>query len=112
MNTTMTEEASYKELLKERQDLEQRIQEARRREFAKALSQVRELVSEFDMSPQDVFPVGRASRGAAAGGNSAATNAGQKVPPKYRDPQTGKTWTGRGKPPLWIQGQDREQFAI
>jgi DNA-binding protein H-NS len=33
--------------------------------------------------------------------------------PKYRDPATGKTWTGRGKPPLWIAGvQDREPFLI
>src|SRR4029453_19680675 len=32
---------------------------------------------------------------------------------KYRDPQTGKTWTGRGKPPNWIAGaKDRQAFLI
>ncbi len=31
---------------------------------------------------------------------------------KYRDPETNKTWTGRGKPPLWIAGKDREQFLV
>lgn len=32
---------------------------------------------------------------------------------KYRDPSTGKTWTGRGKPPNWIaSAADREAFLI
>jgi DNA-binding protein H-NS len=32
---------------------------------------------------------------------------------KYRDPASGKTWTGRGKPPLWIAGaKDRQAFLI
>lgn len=34
------------------------------------------------------------------------------VPPKYRDPSSGKTWTGRGKPPVWIAGKNRDQFLI
>jgi DNA-binding protein H-NS len=32
-------------------------------------------------------------------------------PPKYRDPDTGKTWSGRGHEPLWING-DRDAFLI
>ncbi|WP_457844072.1 H-NS family nucleoid-associated regulatory protein [Staphylococcus aureus] len=32
--------------------------------------------------------------------------------PKYRDPATGATWTGRGKPPNWIVGKDRTPFQI
>jgi hypothetical protein len=32
---------------------------------------------------------------------------------RYRDPQTGKTWTGRGKPPNWIAAaKDRQAFLI
>jgi len=34
------------------------------------------------------------------------------VAPKYRDPATGKTWTGRGKAPKWIDGKDRSKFLI
>jgi DNA-binding protein H-NS len=37
--------------------------------------------------------------------------AGQ-LPPKFRDPATGNTWSGRGKPPHWIAGKDRQSFAI
>ncbi|MGE4376397.1 MAG: H-NS histone family protein [Burkholderiaceae bacterium] len=97
---------SYKELLKQREALEQQINEARQREVADALAQVRSLVAEFGLTEQEVFPSGRAStrgRGALAG---------SKVAPKYRDPVTGKTWTGRGKPPNWMPKENREQFLI
>src|SRR5437879_4784812 len=30
---------------------------------------------------------------------------GRKVPAKYRDPQTGETWAGRGARPRWLQAR-------
>jgi H-NS histone C-terminal domain len=30
---------------------------------------------------------------------------GRKVPPKYRDPQSGETWAGRGAQPVWLRGK-------
>ena len=42
----------------------------------------------------------------------ATLGAGNKVAPKYRDPSTGKTWTGRGKAPLWLAGKDKASFLI
>lgn len=96
--------ASYKELLQQREALEQQIKEARRQELAAAVTQVRQLVAEYGLTQQDVFTSGRGTRVSAA--------AGTKVAPKYRDPATGQTWTGRGKAPRWIQNVDREKFAI
>ena len=94
--------SSYKELLKQRENLVQQINEARRQELSGAISQARALVTEFGLTVQDVFPAGRAR----------SASSGTKVAPKYRDPATGLTWTGRGKAPKWIQNQDRAQFAI
>lgn len=34
------------------------------------------------------------------------------VAKKYRDPETGSTWSGRGKEPLWLRGKDRTKFHI
>ncbi|WP_434716177.1 H-NS family nucleoid-associated regulatory protein [Paraburkholderia sp. A3RO-2L] len=35
------------------------------------------------------------------------------VPPKYRDPDSGATWTGRGMAPAWIRdAKDRSKFLI
>ena len=94
--------SSYKELLKQREALEQKINEARRNELSEAVSQVRALLTEFGLTAQDVFPAGKAR----------SASAGSKVAPKYRNPATGQTWTGRGKAPKWIQNENREQFAI
>lgn len=96
--------ASLKELLQQREALEKAIADARQNEISAAVTQVRQLVAEYGLTVQDVFP-GRAGR--VAGHKPAS-----KVAAKYRDPATGQTWTGRGKAPKWIDGKDRGQFLI
>jgi DNA-binding protein H-NS len=93
---------TYKELLQQREALELQIAQARQREIGQAVSQVRALVAEFGLTAQDVFPTGKVR----------AVTTGNKVAPKYSDPATGKTWTGRGKAPKWIEGQDRAKYLI
>ena len=34
------------------------------------------------------------------------------LPARYRDPVSGKEWSGRGNAPLWIRGKDRRKFVI
>lgn len=98
--------SAYKELLQQRAELEQKITEARQNEISQAVSQIRSLVADFDLTVDDIFPpVTKAPRAASA-------LAGNKVAPKYIDPVSGKTWTGRGKAPKWIDGQDRSSFLI
>jgi len=94
---------SYKELLQQREALEQAIAAARQREILDAVTKVRELVAEFGLTANDIFP----GRGAKAAGKPTS-----KVAAKYRDQATGQTWTGRGKAPKWIEGKDRNQFVI
>jgi DNA-binding protein H-NS len=93
---------TYQELLKQRENLEKAIAQARQNEIANAVTQVRALVAEFGLTAADIFP----ARGAKAGKSKG------KVAPKYRDPATGQTWTGRGKAPKWIGDKDRKPFLI
>jgi DNA-binding protein H-NS len=96
-----THTASYKELLAQRTALEQQIAAARESELSGALQTIRTLIETFGLTPADIFsPAGQKKRGA------------QTIAPKYRDPATGATWTGRGKPPAWIKNQDRARFVI
>lgn len=97
--------ASLKDLLQQRETLEKAIAEARQNEISAAVTKVREIVAEYGLTVQDVFP-GR------SGKSGAAKSGGAKVAVKYRDPATGQTWTGRGKAPKWIEGKDRAQFTI
>lgn len=34
------------------------------------------------------------------------------LPPKYRDPDTGAVWSGRGRTPGWLAGKDKDAFLI
>ena len=99
--------ASYKDLVKQREALDQAIAQARQAELAQAISQVKGLVAEFGLTAEDIFGGGRSRAGKSRG-----PKAGGKVAPKYRNPATGETWTGRGKAPRWIDGKDRAAFLI
>lgn len=94
---------SVAELIKQRDALEAKIAAMRQAEISDAVAKVRALAAEHGLTAQDIF--GGAKRGRKAG-------SGSTVAPKYRDPATGATWTGRGKAPKWIEGKDRAQFAI
>lgn len=87
-----------KQLLAARAELEAKIAQARSAESKEALAKIHEWVEEFGFTAQQVFPW-----------KSPTT---KKVAAKYLDEKSGATWTGRGKPPLWIQGKDRSAFLI
>lgn len=60
-------------------------------------------------------PMGKKSAGRAASKTAAKT--ARQVAPKYRHPESGDTWTGRGKPPRWLvaaeaSGATRDSFLI
>ena len=92
---------TYKDLIEQRKALDEKIAEARRAESSGALATIRQLVEEFGFTADDIF-----------GGKKARSSKGGTGAPKYRDPATGATWTGRGKPPVWIKDKDRDAFAI
>lgn len=95
---------SYKELVQQREALELAIAQARQNEISSAVAKVRELAAEYGLTAQDIFP--------SRSNKSVAVKAASKVAAKYRDAETGQTWTGRGKAPKWIDGKDRTLFAI
>ena len=92
----------YDALVSQREELERKIQEARARQLEGTIKEIHVRIAQFGLLPSDVFPEFNFSR--KRNMSSAA--------PKYRDPATGATWTGRGKAPAWIADKEREQFAI
>lgn len=89
---------SLKDLLAQRAALNEQIAKARDEERSGALDKIRELMHDYEISIDEIG-VKKARK------ISVATV-------KYRDPSSGKTWSGRGKPPAWIAGQNREKFLI
>ncbi|MEN7528246.1 MULTISPECIES: H-NS histone family protein [unclassified Cupriavidus] len=100
---------TYKQLLAEKEALEAKLSEVRANEVANVIEQIRQLMSDYDLTADDIAPKRR--RGRPAGSHAAAPKAASALPPKYRDPKSGKTWSGRGRAPAWL-GKRPERFLI
>ena len=55
--------------------------------------------------------------GGAPRGRRPGVRKGQKLAPKFRNPETGETWAGRGARPRWLQamlkkGRKLEEFSV
>jgi DNA-binding protein H-NS len=94
--------SDYEDLVKQREMLDRQIKDIQQRDKAQAIEQIKALVAQHHIIAQDIFSK-------VSGGSSQAN---KKVAAKYRNPQTGESWTGRGKEPLWIAGQNRDLFLI
>ncbi|MGI4860059.1 MAG: H-NS family nucleoid-associated regulatory protein [Janthinobacterium lividum] len=90
-------------LLAQQESLARRIEDVRTRERENVLQEVRQKIAAFEIVPSEI---GFGGRGRPVKRVRAA------VAPKFRDPDTGSTWSGRGKPPRWIAGKDRTEFEI
>jgi DNA-binding protein H-NS len=82
-----------------------------------ALDQIRDLMIRHGLTTEDIERRAKARRDARFGVKSSAakavTAAKGKLPPKYRDPKTGATWSGHARPPAWIKDvKDRSKFLI
>jgi len=92
----------YRALLAQRDALDQQIEELRNIARGDALEWIREQIAVFDVKLEDLGPrLGRSPKKRSG-----------PVAAKYRDPASGATWSGRGKPPRWIADEDREKFVI
>jgi DNA-binding protein H-NS len=117
-------ESTYAELQKQIEDLTIKAQAVRQQEVAGVVERIREAISVYGLTPEQLFgqksaPKARAVRVKAEKKNKAvdAKAAAPKAAPKYRDPASGKTWTGNGKRPGWFvaaveAGTDPQTLAV
>ncbi|MCA3644454.1 H-NS histone family protein [Burkholderia sp.] len=95
--------ATYLELKAQADALAQRAEEARLVELDSVIATMREQIAEYGITPDQLFGRRRA----------AASTARTPIAPKYQDPKTGATWSGRGKAPQWIaNAKNRDRFLI
>ena len=89
----MPAHADVAALLRQRQEIDNQIESARHQAMAGALKQIHNLMVNHGITVKDIAKKAPKKVGAA--------DTGSKVPPKYQDPLSGATWTGRGKRPKW-----------
>lgn len=90
--------SSYRDYLAQIEELKQKAEEARKKELAAVINDIRAKIAEHGLTAADL--------GLSGGGRRAAPapRSGGKVPPKYRGP-SGELWTGRGRKPAWVVAQ-------
>ena len=106
---------TYQAVRAEIAKLEKQAEDLRRQELKSVIAQVRQVITDYGLTAADLGLGGARTRAAATGRKRAAP-AGRRVSAgvaKYRDPKTGQTWTGHGRPPAWIvSAKDRNAFLI
>ncbi len=83
--------STLKELLAQREALDQQISQTKDRERSEAVAKVKSLMSDYGLTIADLST--RTAKPAKV----------SKVAAKYRNQATGETWSGRGLQPKWLK---------
>jgi DNA-binding protein H-NS len=93
---------TYQEYQVQIAELQKLADAARAKETAAAREKIAAIMREHGLKYADL------STPAIVKGEKARTS----VPAKYRDSASGKTWSGRGRAPKWLNGKERETYLI
>lgn len=83
----------------------------RKGERLQAIAAAKDLIKTHDLMASELGLSGKAPA------KRATSDKRNVVAPKYQDPESGKTWTGRGKSPAWLTahltaGRNKQEFLI
>jgi DNA-binding protein H-NS len=106
--------ATLQELIAEKERIEREIQAQQTAQRDAALAEIRSIMDANGLSIADIG--GGTARRLSRGTGDNPTK-GSKVAAKYRHPETGESWSGRGLKPRWLkaaieQGRQIEEFAV
>jgi DNA-binding protein H-NS len=93
---------SYAEYVEQIAKLQSLAEAARKDEINDAIKKIKDLMQLHGVTVEDLAAAGRAKPSKAKG----------TVAAQFKNPETGETWTGRGRAPRWLDGKDKEQFRI
>lgn len=97
--------------------LREQLHQRNNAERTQSIALVKDHIKKFDLTASELgLATGVGKQGYKTQKGSQRVKSGS-VKPKFRDPQTGMTWTGRGRTPLWLvtkvsEGKRREDFLI
>lgn len=108
--------AQQLKIQKEITRLQKQAQVLQNKQRTPVIASIIRSMREYDISPEEITAAYTKKKGRPAS-SGASSPARRPVPPKYKDPSTGATWTGRGKAPRWISdaeaaGKSRDQYLI
>jgi DNA-binding protein H-NS len=104
---------SLQDLLDQKSKLERQIADIQKASRNEAIACVRALMAEHGVTVEDLV----AAKALGVKRPKGPQSTGRKVAAKYRNPETGTTWSGRGLKPKWLaqaiaDGRQVSDFAI
>lgn len=105
----LAEEMDYHEIRQAVGELEKVMRSKEKEAKKQAQEELKATAAKYGMTLEELTGSG--------GGRSGQGRGRGKVPPKFRHPDTGKTWTGRGRKPKWVeewegQGRNIDELRI
>ncbi|PLC55039.1 DNA-binding protein [Pollutimonas nitritireducens] len=104
---------------KEIQKLQKQAQALQAKQRGPVITSIIRSMRDYEITPEEIAEAysRKIVKAPASKTNQVAAKSKRPVPAKYRHPQTGATWTGRGKAPRWVtaaeaEGQTRNEFLI
>lgn len=106
----MSNTISYQTIMTQIENLRKQADMLR---IGEVIDEMKAKIQQYGISPQDLFD-DEALSGYQA---EKVVHSRKKPDVKFKDPQTGATWTGRGKTPKWMQailskGGNKDDFAV
>lgn len=96
MSEQNTKKETYAELKAQAAAILKRAEEVRKRELAEIIAEMNARIAEYEITPEQLtFGSGSHKKKSGTGSKPGA--------PRYRDPESGKTWTGKGAKPQWYK---------
>lgn len=98
--------------------LEEQHRQLTLRRRANEIKNIVQTMREYGLSPQDILPAFAGEhRKKEDPDKSLLRKSRGPVEPKYHHPETGETWSGRGRAPRWLvaaesAGADRGEFRL
>jgi DNA-binding protein H-NS len=100
---------TLRQLIEQLEALDAQLAPLREEARAAALEELKAKIAEFDFTAYELGLVKTQQIKRGRDGRTFRVKAKpQARPPLYRDPETGATWSGRGRPPAWLDGQPDE----
>lgn len=91
--------APLKEIQAQIVSLQKQAAEQREREIKEPIRQIRDLMKEYGIKADDLRSIYR----------DKPLESGEV---QFRHPQTGASWSGRGRMPQWLVGLDKEKHRV
>ena len=92
--------ATYAELQAQIADLQAQAEQVRATEVKSAIEQIKVLMEKYGITVAELQD------------GTTKTKKTSAVAAKYRDLESGKEWSGRGRTPKWLDGKNKDDFKI